>query len=115
MVQHSVATYESQFLFIFLIIFLHYLYFRVQLHVIFIQQPVYVCDQHTANVNIDLLFEYNSNIDKFDIYSSVKPAFITHILYLKNARKRKCYECLLEKVVFIHNGNLPLYSTVFWW
>ena len=64
-----------------------------------------VCDQHTANVNIDLLFEYNSNIDKFDIYSSVKPALMTHIFYFKNAHKRNCYECLLEKVVFIHNGN----------
>ena len=38
-----------------------------------------------ANVNIDLLFEYNSNIDKFDIdrglCSSVKPAFMTHIFF----------------------------------
>ena len=49
--------------FLFLILFLFYLYFRFQLLVIFIQQPVYVCDQHTANVNIDLLFEYNSNTD----------------------------------------------------
>ena len=93
--------------FLFLILFLHYLYFGVQLLVIFIQQPVYVCNQHTANVNIELLFEYNSNIDKFDICSSVKPALMTHIFYFKNAHERKCYECLLEKVVFIHNGNLP--------
>ena len=50
------------------------------------------------------LFEYNSNIDKFDICSSVKPAFKTHIFNFKNAHKRNCYEYLLDKVVFIHNG-----------
>ena len=91
--------------FLFLILFLHYLVFRVQLLVIFIQQPVYVCDQHTVNINIDLLFEYNSNIDKFDICSSVKSAFKTDIFNFKNAHKRNCYEYLLDKVVFIHNGN----------
>ena len=66
---------------------------------------MYVCDQHTVNVNIDLLFEYNSNIDKFDICSSVKSAFKTDIFNFKNAHKRNCYEYLLDKVVFIHNGN----------
>ena len=104
MVQHSAATYESQFFLI---------YFSISSLLIFHSSVTCdlhsaasdVCGQHRANVNIDLLFEYNSNIDKFDIYSSVKPAFITHIFYLKNAHKRKCYECLLEKVVSIHNGN----------
>ena len=28
-----------------------------------------------------------------------------HIFYFLNAHKRKCCECVLENVVFIHNGN----------
>ena len=67
---------------------------------------MYVCDQHTVNANIDLLFKYKSNIAKFYIIcSSVKAAFKTDIIYFKNAHKRECCECLLERVVFIHNDK----------
>ena len=65
---------------------------------------MYVCGQHTEIVNIYLLFAYNSNIDKFDICSSVKPEFY-FIFYFKNAHKRKCYEYLLDKVILSHNVN----------
>ena len=79
--------------FLFLILFLHYLYFRVQLLVIFIQQPVYVCDQHTANVNIDLLFEYNSNIDTFDISPVIFILVFNPIIqYLKLKEDRYGYK-----------------------
>ena len=103
MVQHSATTYESQFFSYFLFsFFITYSSFRVQLLLLFIQQPVYVCDQHTANVNMYLLFAYNSNIDNSDICSSVKPAFNFNFNF-ENAHIRKCYEYLLDKVVFIHD------------